>query len=109
WRQQLSQIIDQKIEIAINQSLGKIETYKQEISQIIDAKIQIPIPTSFLLVQPNHLQKKLEIVEILANQSTKVIALAQQESIFDAHHSHQGKQKYLYRQLTELKGSLLLT
>ncbi len=78
-------------------------------SQLAQAKIQIPTPTSFLIVQPNHLQKKLEIVEILANQSTKVIALAQQQSIFDAHHSHQGKQKYLYRQLTELKGSLLLT
>ncbi|MFN9400540.1 MAG: hypothetical protein ACK57T_12370, partial [Dolichospermum sp.] len=43
WRQQLSQIIDQRIEIAINQILGKIEADKQEISQIIDEKIQIPI------------------------------------------------------------------
>ena len=60
WRQQLSQIIDQTIEIAINERLGKLEVYKQEISQIIDQKIQISIQK--LSTEFTQIHQQIEVV-----------------------------------------------
>ncbi|MFO5527903.1 MAG: hypothetical protein ACLBM1_08745 [Cuspidothrix sp.] len=60
WRQQLSQIIDQTIEIAINERLGQLEVYKQEISQIIDQKIQILIQK--LNTEFNAVHQEMQIV-----------------------------------------------
>lgn len=60
WRQQLSQIIDQRIEIAINECLGKFEVYKQEISQIIDQNFQISAER--LNTEFNAVHQEMEIV-----------------------------------------------
>ncbi|MEY3333618.1 MAG: hypothetical protein RLZZ176_1918 [Cyanobacteriota bacterium] len=60
WRQQLSEIIDQTIEIAINERLGQLEVYKQEISQIIDQKIQISIQK--LNTEFNAVHQEMQIV-----------------------------------------------
>jgi WD40 repeat protein len=60
WRQQLSQIIDQTIEIAINERLGELEAYKQEISQVIDQKIQISIQK--LNTEFNAVNQEMQIV-----------------------------------------------
>ncbi|UUO17784.1 WD40 repeat domain-containing protein [Dolichospermum heterosporum] len=60
WRQQLSQIIDQTIEMAINERLGKLEVYKQEISQIVDQKIQISMQK--LSTEFNAVNQQMQIV-----------------------------------------------
>ena len=60
WRQQLSQIIDQTIEIAINERLGKLEVYKQEVSQIVDQKLQISMQK--LSTDFNAVNQQMQIV-----------------------------------------------
>ncbi|MDM3852146.1 MAG: hypothetical protein PT119_19755 [Aphanizomenon gracile PMC627.10] len=60
WRQQLSQITDQTIEMAINERLGKLEVYKQEISQIVDQKIKISMQK--LSTEFNAVNQEMQIV-----------------------------------------------
>ncbi len=94
WRQQLSQIIDQKIEIAINERLGKLEVYKQEISQVIDQKIQISMQK--LSTKFNAVNQEMQIVN---NRLQKLdISLENLSSTVD-------KDEYL-RNIAELKTEL---
>jgi WD40 repeat protein len=106
WRQQLSQIIDQTIEIAINERLGKLEVYKQEVSQIVDQKLQISmqkLSTDFNAVNQqmqivnNRLQQldisleglsctvdKDEYLENIAELKTELSQINQQLQVFNS-------------------------
>ncbi|MBD2292101.1 hypothetical protein H6G06_01055 [Anabaena sphaerica FACHB-251] len=95
WRQQLSQIIDQEIEISINQRLEKIEIWKQQSSQFIDQKIDISIQK--LSTEINHFNQQIQDInnrlseldnslhnlnETIQNQGQKLINVQELKSEF---------------------------